>query len=112
MVDRRIHTNRAITDTGVRTLVALDIAPVPGRRNEGIVDHALDLLEGAGQNPALIHHVDLAEVSPSHQENKIAILDPEVLVEKDLLPDPHHVLNQVQNRGSLAPSLILGQGPL
>lgn len=68
----------------------------------GLVDHVPDL-PGVVQSLDPAHHAKLATVAHSHQENRKAVLVPEVLAANDPTLGP--VQNLVQD--SLVPSLVL-----
>lgn len=110
MEDRQILTNHGIIVTGVPTSAVLATARVPGRQNEGIVDHVLGLPESTGQDLDPAHHAGLAELPLGHQGDKKVDPGPEALAEKDLHPD--HVLNQALNQDHRPPSRVLAQGRL
>jgi len=110
MEDRQILTNHGIIVTGVPTSAVLATARVPGRQNEGIVDHVLGLPESTGQDLDPAHHAGLAELPLGHQGDKKVDPGPEALAGKDL--HPGHVLNQALNQDHHPPSRVLAQGRL
>lgn len=110
MADHQILINLEIIVTGNhRPTAARGIDPVLVLHDEGHADHVPDL-HGVVRSLALVHHAKLVTVARSHQENRRAVLAPEVLGVSDPTQGP--VQNLVQDPDSLVPSPVLGPNPI
>lgn len=110
MADHQIPINLEIIVIGNhRRTAALGIDPVLVPHDAGLADHVPDL-HGVIQSLAHVHHVKLVTVALSHQENRRAVLAPEVPAVSDPTQGP--VQNLVQDLDSLVLSPVLVPNPI